>query len=48
MDKSSREKALDWKAEDSLFVTLTVKSEETITVIRVKVKMMLLLYTFMS
>ena len=46
MDKSSREEAPDRKAEDSLIITLTLESEETITVISVKVNW-LLLCTFM-
>ena len=42
LDKSSREKAFYRKAEDSLIITVTLESEETITVICVKVKLNLL------
>ena len=42
MDKSSREEAPDRKAEDSLIITLTLESEEAITIICVQVKLFLL------
>ena len=43
MDQSSRDKAPDRKTKDSFIITLTLKSQEAITVISVKVKLLYVL-----